>query len=156
MSNNETKPNLNFDKNKALYNWTSFPVIDQPKKSILVGLIIIITAYILWQLAIVEWEQPLYYVLGILILFISLAPYFVPTSYYFYENGFLVQYPFVKIEKLYTDYGCFYADKMGFMLSTYIQPRRMDAFRGQSIRFSKTKNEKEEILQFLGTKITQK
>ena len=153
MSNKEP---LNFDKAKALYYWTSFPVIDQPKKSILVGLVVIITAYILWQLAIVEWDQPLYYVLGILILFISLAPYFVPTSYYFFEEGFLVQYPYVKIEKLYSEYGCFYADKMGFMLSTFKTPRRMDAFRGQSIRFSKTKGEKEEIMRFLEGKLTRK
>ena len=146
----------NYNKNKALYYWTSFPAIDHPKKTVMVGIIILITAYILWQLAIVEWDQPLYYVLGIIILFISLAPYFVPTSYYFFEDGFLVQYPFVKIEKKYTEYGCFYSDKMGFMLSTYKKPRRMDAFRGQSFRYSKTKIEKEEIMSFLEEKITRK
>jgi len=153
LNNNFMKPTSNFSKDRALYSWISFPVVDQPKKSILVVFIIVFITYILWELAIVKWDQPLYYILGILVLFISLIPYFVPTSYYFFEEGFLVQYPFVKIEKLYAEYGCLYTDKLGIMLSTYKQPRRMDSFRGQSIRFSKTRSEKEEILVFLKEKI---
>ena len=138
---------------EVLFTWTSFPVVDNPKKSLLATLVICFTAYILWEIAIVKWDQPLYYVLGILVLVISLAPYFVPTTYFFYKSGLLVQYPFVKVEKNYIDFGCFYYDKLGILLSTYKQPRRMDVFRGQSIRFSKTQAEKEQIISFLKEKI---
>ncbi|MCL2063527.1 MAG: hypothetical protein FWG98_04050 [Candidatus Cloacimonetes bacterium] len=138
---------------QPLFTWTSFPFIDFPQRSILVCLTIIIMAYLLWQLAVITWDQPLFYVIGLLILFGSLMPYFVPTTYFFYEDRFLVQYPIFKIDKPYKDYGCFYTDKMGIMLSTFVKPRRLDSFRGQSIRFSKSKNEKEQLIIFLKEKI---
>ena len=144
---------FNSDKDKAIHHWVSFPFIERPKHSVAVCLIIILMAYILWELAIVSWDQPLYYILGILMLCGGLMPYFVPTEYYFFEEHFLVQYPFVKIEKLYREYGCFYADKMGIMLSTFTSPRRLDKFRGQSIRFSKTQEERKIIIEFLKEKI---
>jgi hypothetical protein len=141
------------NKDKALFHWKSFPLLDKPKMSILVFSVIIFVAWILWQLAIVQWDQPLYYILGIVILFLGIFPYFVPTEYYFFENDILVQYPIIKIEKKYSDFGCFYVDKNGIMLSTFKRPRRLDSFRGQSIRFSKTQKERNEIIPFLKEKI---
>jgi len=150
MWNNQTPtPKPDYDKETALYHWTSFPFYDTPWRSVALCVLIAFVAYILWQITVVSWEQPLYYVLGILMLCIALMPYFIPTSYYFFEAGFLVQYPLIKVVKKYTDYGCFYADKLGIMLSTYKMPRRMDTFRGQSIRFSKTASERAEVLEFL-------
>jgi hypothetical protein len=136
----------------AIYRWTSFPLLDKPKHSVALCLIIIIVTYILWELAIGIWQQPLYYMLGVFMLFIGIVPYFVPTRYYFFESGLVVIYPIAKVEKLYTDYGCFYADKNGIMLSTFKRPRRLDAFRGQSIRYSKTREEREGIIEFLKEK----
>ncbi len=141
------------NKEEALLKWTSFPLLDKPKMSILVMAVIVMVAWILWELAIVQWDQPLYYVLGIFILFIGIFPYFVPTSYYFFEDCVLVQYLIVKVEKKYSDFGCFYADKNGIMLSTFKRPRRLDSFRGQSIRFSKTQEEKKEIIALLKEKV---
>jgi hypothetical protein len=80
-------------------------------------------------------------------------PYFVPTTYYFFDEGFLVQYPIFKIQKKYKEYPCFYSDYNGIMLSTFTRPRRLDTFRGQSIRFSKNKAERDEIITFLKEKI---
>jgi hypothetical protein len=42
------------------------------------------------------------------------------------------------------------------MLSTFKMPRRLDPFRGQSLRFSKTKAEKEQLLEILRNKIGKK
>lgn len=144
---------LNFDKSKAVLEWSSFPFMDRPKHSFLLCLMILLITYILWELAVVKWDQPLYYVLGLLIFFIGIVPYFIPTRYYFFDEGFMVQYPLVKVEKLYSEYLCFYSDKLGIMLSTFKRPRRLDAFRGQSVRFSKTAKEKEEIIKLLKEKV---
>ena len=145
-----------FVKEQARYYWTSYPFLDFPKKSIMVCLVLIFVAYLLWEIAVVAWEQPFYYLLGIIVLMISLTPYFVPTSYFFFDTGFIVQYPIIRVEKLYSDYLCFYLDHSGIMLSTFTKPRRMDSFRGQSIRFSKTAAEKEMIINFLQAKIGKK
>ena len=149
MSNKEENKEIE----TPLYAWTSFPFADRPLRSVMVCFVIALVAYILWQLAVVTWEQPLFYVLGLFILLGGLLPYFVPTSYYFYEEGFKVQYPIFKIEKPYKEYGCFYVDKMGIMLSTFKIPRRLDSFRGQSIRFSKTESERDDIIEFLKLKV---
>ena len=153
MSNNITNEILNSDNDTVLYSWTSFPLIDYPKKSILLFLMIAVITYIVWELAMVTWKEPFWYFFGLIIFLFALMPYFVPTTYYFYNDRFKVQYPFFKVEKNYKDYSCFYVDKMGIMLSTFVQPRRLDAFRGQSIRFSKSKEEKEQIVDLLKTKI---
>jgi hypothetical protein len=109
------------------------------------------------QLCVGECEilppQPLLYFLGMTILLLGILPYLVPTNYYFYEDRVLVRYITVKVEKPYTDFGCFYTDKMGIMLSTFVMPRRLDRFRGQSIRFSKTQEEREDVVAFLKQKI---
>ena len=153
MSNNNQLPNNESDKEISLYSWTSFPLIDTPVKTVILSLVVIFITVLLWQLTVVTWDQPLFYVLGMLILLLSLMPYFVPTTYFFYEDRFLVKYPFFKIEKPYSEYGCFYVDKLGIMLSTFKKPRKLDAFRGQSIRFSKTASERDEIISFLANKI---
>jgi hypothetical protein len=144
---------LNFKKDEAIHHWVSFPLIDFPKRSLLLAVVVIIVALILWEIAMVKWEQPLYYVLGILVLLIGIMPYLVPTGYYLFETGFLVQYPILKVQKKYSEYGCFYADKLGVMLSTFKIPRRLDTFRGQSIRFSREAVEREAVLELLTEKI---
>jgi hypothetical protein len=142
-----------YDINKPIYHWASFPFVDKPKHTIVLCLIIFIITYLLWELTVNKWQQPLYYFLGIFMLFIGIVPYFVPTRYYFFEDGIVILYPIAKIEKLYSSFGCFYIDKHGIMLSSFKQPRRLDSFRGQSIRFSKTADERESIIMFLKEKV---
>ena len=145
MSNNE--PRL---------SWTSHPFKDYPLTSVLLILFLIIMAFGLWKIAVVMWEMPLFYYLGLAILFFSLISYFIPTKYTFFENKIEILYWFIKVERFYSDFGCFYADKKGVMLSTFKMHRRLDAFRGQSIRFSKFKSEKEELFKLLEEKIGKK
>jgi hypothetical protein len=59
----------------------------------------------------------------------------------------------MKVQRPYKDFGCFYSDKHGVMLSTFKAPRRLDPFRGMSIRYSKDQLEKKELLDFLAIKI---
>ncbi len=136
-----------------LLSWVSFPAREYPRTTALLVLFIIMMAVILWQITVVHWQMPLFYVLGCLILFIGIIPYFVATKYEFYYDGLKVLYPFVTVEKKYSDFGCFYMDKKGVMLSTFKMPRRLDPFRGQSIRFTRNKAEKEELIKLLTEKI---
>ena len=61
-----------------------------------------------------------------------------------------------KRERKYNEFKCFYADKKGVMLSTFNRPRGLDRFRGQSVRFTKAQDEKEQIMEFLNKKIGNK
>jgi hypothetical protein len=111
---------------------------------------------VLFRITVVAWAQPLYYYVGMFLVIINLLPYFIQTEYELYEERFLVRYVFIKVSRPYTDFSCFYQDKRGIMLSTFKMPRRLDAFRGQSFRFSKDRSEEEALTEILNNKIGKK
>jgi len=138
---------------KPKLSWTSHPFVDFPLTSIFLVIILIVLAVILWQVAVVIWEMPLFYYLGFAIFVISMITYFIPTRYEFYEMKIIIFYAMIKIERNYSDFKCFYSDKKGIMLGTFMKPRKLDSFRGQSIRFSKLQTEKEDLIKLLEKKI---
>lgn len=138
---------------EPLLNWRSWPFMERPKTSVLLMAFLIFLAWFLWNLAVKQWQQPWFYLLGMLLVLGNLLPYFIPTTYYLYEYEIVIYYLFLKITRRYTDFGCFYSDKRGMTLSTFKLPRRLDAFRGQSLRYSKSQAEKEQLTEILTRKI---
>lgn len=140
-------------QNLPILKWTSHPLRDNLRTSFILLIFILLLSAGLWRIAVIDWEMPLFYYLGLLIFFLSLAPYFIPTTYEFFEEEIVIYYWFVKMKRPYSSYGCYYVDKKGVMLSTFKMPRRLDAFRGLNIRFSKNKAEKPDLLRLLDLKI---
>ncbi|PID27688.1 MAG: hypothetical protein CSB55_07830 [Candidatus Cloacimonadota bacterium] len=140
---------------KELYplKWKSFPLTDYPVQTVILLLFMIFLSWFLWNLAVTSWHMPLFYVFGIFIFVLELFPYFIPTKYEFSEDKIIVDYSVTKVRKNYSDFGCWYMDKKGIMLSTFKMPRRLDRFRGQSLRFSKDKKEKEKLIKILEERI---
>ena len=97
--------------------------------------------------------MPLFYYGGMLLLIANLLPYFILTEYELYETEIIIYYAFIKITRPYSMFGCFYRDKYGIMLSTFKMPRRLDPFRGQSLRFSKSREEIPKLVELLEEKI---
>jgi hypothetical protein len=137
---------------KPLLKWTSHPLVDYPLSSFLVVIVMLMVSILLYRMAFMTWEAPLYFYLGMLFFIGSLITWFIPTTYELYDNKIVIYYAFIKIEKVWSEFHCWYADKKGVLLSTFRQPRRLDSFRGQSLRFSKTKAEKEELYKILSEK----
>jgi hypothetical protein len=134
-------------------SWRSWPFTERPlSSSLLLVFLLFLTAF-LYRLAVLDWQMPLFYVLGLALVYGNLLPYFIITEYYLYDDKIMVRYLFFKVERPWTDFGCFYQDKRGIMLSTFKMPRRLDPFRGQSLRFSKTQTEVNALLEFLKDKI---
>lgn len=132
-----------------LLEWSSFPFIERPVISILLVLFLVALSFILWEITIVGWGYPIFYIGGMLLVIGNLLPYFINTTYSLYEDRIVIQYFVIKIVRKYNEFGCFYSDKRGIMLSTFKTPRRLDVFRGQSLRFSSTQVEKEELIRIL-------
>ena len=132
--------------------WTSFPLLDYPKSSIFLITFIVFFAWLLWELTVVEWDMFYYYLLGMLIFVLSLGNYFFPTRYIIENDSITIDYSITKVNRKFTDFRCFYVDKKGVMLGTFLRPRRIDRFRGMSIRFSKDQTEKDELLKLLASK----
>ncbi len=139
--------------NEPILEWTSFPLRDYPRTSILLVAFLGFLAVMLWQIAVVEWKMPLFYFLGMFFVLGSLVPYYIPTRYMLREDRIDIAYLTVKISRKYSDFRCFYADKRGIMLGTFPQPNRLDRFRGQSLRFSKKQVEREKLEEILTKKI---
>jgi len=138
----------------VLLTWRSWPFVERPKASVFLSAFLIFLAYFLYQITVVRWNNQWgYYYLGMILVLGSLLPYFIPTTYVLKEYEIVINYLFVRITRKISDFGCFYADKRGIMLSTFTMPRRLDAFRGQSLRFSKDQSEKEQLIEILTRKI---
>ena len=141
---------------EPLLSWKSWPLVERPYTSVFLCSFLGLLAVLLYRIAVFDWEQPFYYYLGMLLIIVNLLPYFILTVYELYEDRFLVRYMFVKISRPYSDFGCYYEDKRGIMLSTFKMPRRLDPFRGQSLRFSKDRLEESELNRILQEKIGKK
>jgi len=138
---------------KPLLEWHSHPFLERPLTStLLIGFLIVLNL-ILWQTAVVRWHMPFYYYLGMTLVVANLLPYFVVTRYQFFDDYFRVFYWIIKVQRKYADFGCFYSDKHGITLSTFKMPRRLDPFRGQSLRFSKTRAELPALIELLKEKV---
>ncbi len=138
---------------EPLLTWRSWPFGERPWASLLLSLFLIFLAAFLWKVAVVQWQMPYFYFLGMLLILGNLLPYFIPTTYELFEYEIVVHYSLVKITRKYPDFGCFYADKRGIMLSTFKLPRWLDRFRGQSLRFSRDQAEKPELIELLKRKV---
>jgi hypothetical protein len=134
-------------------SWTSHPLLDDLPRTIFLIIIIILVSLILYQTTIINWQAPLYFFLGMLFFLGSMITWFIPTTYSIYDDKIVIKYPFFAIEKKWGVFGCWYADKKGVMLGTFKRPRRLDNFRGQSLRFSKDKSEKDALFAILNEKI---
>ena len=142
--------------NEPKLKWVSYPFKDYPISSILLVAFLIVISLILWKITVINWQMPLFFYLGMGLFLLSLITYFIPTTYELYEGNILVHYWLIKAERPYSHFGCYYTDKKGIMLSTFKMPRKLDPFRGLSLRFSKTRIEKEDLLEILDDKIGNK
>ena len=143
------------DKEPKL-KWVSYPFKDFPVSSALLIAFLIVISLLLWKITVVNWNMPLFFYLGMGLFILSLITYFIPTTYELHENKIRIHYWLIKADRPYSHFGCYYIDKKGVMLSTFKMPRKLDPFRGLSLRFSKTRNEKEELLKILEEKIGNK
>jgi predicted membrane protein len=144
-----SNPNKQSLVEKPIFFWISFPLVEFPFQSLFVFAFLVLAAVFVYTIT----YNFFWVLLALLFLFTSLFSYFVPTYYEFYEDYVFIKVLVFKRERKYSEFKCFYADKKGVMLSTFARPRALDRFRGQSIRFTKEQQEREEVLRFLDEKI---
>lgn len=138
---------------EPLLSWKSWPFGERPVHSIFLVSFLFLLSLLLFRLTVIAWNMPLFYYGGMLLVIGNLLPYFIITDYEMYDTEIVIYYSFVKITRAYAQFGCFYKDKQGVMLSTFKLPRRLDPFRGQSLRFSKTRSEEPALMELLREKI---
>ena len=89
--------------------------------------------------------------LALIFLVITMAPFFFPTRYRMDDEGIEIVFLGVRTFRGWEEYKNFYPHDVGVHLSTFKRPSRLDAFRGNYIRFAP--GNRKEVLGFLETHI---
>jgi hypothetical protein len=133
-------------KGKTL-SWRTHPAAERPGQGILLIGIIIFCTWLFW-----DTFGQFYGIFCLIVLVISMAPFFLPTRYELDDEGIEITSLFlVRHFRPWGDYRSFYSDKIGAQLSPFAKPSRLAVFRGNFIRFGR--ENREEVIVFLNEHI---
>lgn len=117
--------------------WTVHPVRRKPLISVLVTLFIVAVGIIIY----VSTESQLFTILGLLIMSLALAKFYVPTKFRLSDKNIMIAGTTQKLYKDWQQFRTFYPDKNGVFLSPFVEPNRLENFRGLYLMTDKNKDE---------------
>jgi len=123
--------------------WISHPAADDPfyKPLALVGLVLGVSIG-----ASLAFAHASFGILAFLFLAVSLARYFLPTSYHLSQEGLTARFLGMERRRDWGEFRNFYPHAVGVHLSPFARPSRLDPFRGQFLRF---RGNRDEVLKFI-------
>jgi hypothetical protein len=92
-------------------------------------------------------------VLAGVIFFLSLARFYFPTSYRLSDKGITIKTVTQTLNKHWSLYRSCYPDKNGILLSPFLQPSRLENFRGIYLMFA---GNREQVTEFVKARIGRK
>ena len=127
--------------------WVSHPAADDPfyKPLALISLIVAVSIG-----ASLAFDHASFGILALLVLAISMARYFLPTTYHLSQQGLTMRLLGMKRRRDWGEFRNFYPHAVGVHLSPFARPSRLDPFRGQFLRF---RGNRDEVLEFLARHI---
>ena len=130
-------------RNLPQYVWVVHPLLDSPRKSVLL---------VLFLFFLVIGIQFLFGSLGLTLLstfflFGSLRQYFFPFRYEVHDDRIAISSFFFKQNRLWNEFRSYYIDQHGILLSPFSKPSRLESFRGIYVRFGLDKSVVRELIQ---------
>ena len=126
--------------------WTCHPLKRRPLASVLVTLFIMVCGIAVY----VTTESRWFSVFALVVLYLSVAKFYFPTTYSMNTEGITVKTTTQKLFKPWSMYRSYYPDKNGVLLSPFTRPTRLENFRGLFVMFD---GNREEILAYLKDRI---
>ena len=126
--------------------WTTHPIRRKPITAVLVTVFILVVGF----LVLVTTESKAFGTLALVVLFASLAKFYMPTKYRLNDKRVTVKSTTQTIHKNWSHFRSFYPDKNGVLLSPFIQPTRLENFRGMYLIFD---NNRDEVINFIRSHI---
>ena len=114
------------DEEGPILEWTVHPVTRRPMLAVGVTLFIIAVGTMVYY----STESGLFGLFALVVLFASLAKYYFPTSYRLTARKVIIKTTTQTLVKDWSAYRSFYRDKNGILLSPFIEPSRLENFRG--------------------------
>lgn len=112
--------------------WVSHPVKRKPLVSAAVTVFILACCFITYISTNSTWFAGL----ALAILFGSLAKFYFPTRYRLSSTGVTVRTTTQTLNKDWSIYRSFYPDRNGVLLSPFVEPSRLENFRGLYLIFN--------------------
>ena len=125
--------------------WVSHPCRENKKKTL-----ILVSFLTLLFVGLYIWFEWWGLAIGVVLIASSLFPYFAPTKYEFSEEYIIIKGLVVEKKKKWKEFRSFYPDRNGVFLSPFLEPRRLENYRGIYIRFG---NKKDEVIEFVREKL---
>ena len=119
----------------------------RPWVTVLVTLFVMLCGVVVY---IITDYSRLFSALTLVALYMSLAKFYFPTKYVMNADGLTVRTTTQKIKKPWSMYRSFYPDQSGVLLSPFVEPTRLENFRGLYILFN---DNRDEVLEFLKDRI---
>ena len=116
--------------------WSSFLAAENKTRTLLVTLFLLALFAIIY----VSFGS-LWFIVSMLLLGGSVAPYFAPTRYKMTEEGVEAFQFFHTTRKTWESFRSYYEDRRGVLLSPFDRPSRLENYRGLYLRFGGRKDE---------------
>ncbi len=129
---NETRPEPSSQADEtAVLTWTTHPLKRRLWVSVAVTLFILVIAIMVHAAT----ESRIFTILSLIVLFGSLSKFYFPTTYRLSEATLSVRTTTHTLVRNWSQYRTCYPDKNGILLSPFIQPSRLENFRGIYLMF---------------------
>ncbi len=148
---NEATQNTDMPETEApapevLLSWVSHPLKGSSTKAgIAVGSVAVSIIAGGWYM-----ESAVFGLIAGLVMFASLAKFFLPTTYTFNKEGVTIKTMTQSLTRPWSMFRSFYTDKNGVLLSPFIGPSRLENFRGLYMTFSANR---EAVLQIISERV---
>ena len=119
----------------VLLEWVSHPMKRSPGKTALAVLSILLAGVAAGWIM----EAPGLGIVAVILMFASLAKFFLPTRYTLTESGVTVKTTTTTFSRPWSQFRSFYADKNGVLLSPFATQSRLENFRGLYVTFEENK-----------------
>ncbi len=120
-----------------LFEWTTHPMKRRPRAAILVSIFITLCAVLAWYATDMLW----FGILALLVLFASLTKFYLPTRFILTDKAVRIKTSTTTIRREWKQFRSYYPDKNGVLLSPFIEPSRLENFRGMYLIFADNRNE---------------
>ena len=134
------------DSNAVGMEWTVHPI----KRNWKVSAGVVLFLVILCAAVYFSFNSVAFSLISVAILFGSLAPFFLPTTYILRDDCIIVRTLLRRFSKRWDSFESYYTDRNGVLLSPFSSPSRLENFRGVYIRFS---HNKAEVVEFIREKM---
>jgi lysylphosphatidylglycerol synthetase-like protein (DUF2156 family) len=133
---------------QTLLQWSSHPMRRRPIAAVLVTVFIFVVSMVIYWAMESRWFS----VLALVVLFASLAKFYLPTRFTLTDRKVVIKSTTQTIAKPWTMFRSFYADRNGLLLSPFAEKSRLENFRGIYLIFS---GNSDEVIRIVGEKIAE-